>query len=428
MPEFILRLHREETDVLQNYAKKLSKDSIDLYSARYNFTPREPIIVEIYPNHEDFVVRSIGMPGVGILGVTFGYLFAMDSPTGHPEQSYHWGTTLWHEMAHVFTLEATNHFVPRWFSEGISVYEEWRTGPIPGRKIPTDVLQAMAEGKFMPISELDDGFMRPTYQGQVIVSYMQAGLIFDFIDLEYGFEKIVDMLYQFNEGATPVQAIENSLGISDKEFDRHFKQFIDIEYGPLLSGLGVWMEDMRVSYAALGEEKWDEALAAAERAVFTYPDYVENNSAYIVIARVSSQLGNHEEEFQALQSFWQKGGYLPSALLKLADYYLERDMKAEAEAVLMDTNYADPFIENLHVTLGDLYMETQRPAQALEEYEVLLALDPLDKASANYRIANAYNALDNAEKTMEYLMTALDIAPQYRPAQQLLLEMSRTQN
>jgi len=174
--------------------------------------------------------------------------------------------------------------------------------------------------------------------------------------------------------------------------------------------------------------KWDEALAAAQRAVFTYPDYVENNSAYIVIARVSSQLGNHEEEFQALQSFWQKGGYLPSALLKLADYYLERGMKAEAEAVLMDTNYADPFIESLHVTLGDLYMETQRPAQALEEYKVLLALDPLDKASANYRIANAYNALDNAEKTMEYLMTALDIAPQYRPAQQLLLEMSRTRN
>ena len=136
MPEFILRLHRDETDVLKNYAQKLSKDSIDLYSARYNFTPQEPIIVEIYPNHEDFVVRSIGMPGVGILGVTFGYLFAMDSPTGHPEQSYHWGTTLWHEMAHVFTLEATNHFVPRWFSEGISVYEEWRTGPIPGRKIP----------------------------------------------------------------------------------------------------------------------------------------------------------------------------------------------------------------------------------------------------------------------------------------------------
>ena len=71
------------------------------------------------------MVRSLGMPGVGILGVTFGYLFAMDSPSGHPDASYHWGTTLWHEMAHVFTLEASNHFVPRWFSEGISVFGEY---------------------------------------------------------------------------------------------------------------------------------------------------------------------------------------------------------------------------------------------------------------------------------------------------------------
>ena len=44
------------------------------------------------------------------------------------------------------------------------------------------------------------------------------------------------------------------------------------------------------------------------------------------------------------------------------------------------------------------------------------------------RRRNAYNALDNVGKTMEYLMTALDIAPLYRPAQQLLLELSRTQN
>jgi tetratricopeptide (TPR) repeat protein len=428
LPELILRLHEDERNILKHYASRLSQESIDLYKERYRFETKEPIIVEIYPNHEDFIVRSIGMPGVGLLGVTFGYLFAMDSPSGHPEPRYHWGTTLWHEMAHVFTLEATSHFVPRWFSEGVSVFEEWRTGPIPGRKIPTEVLRAMSEDKFLPISLLDDGFMRPDYQGQVIVSYMQAGLVFDFIDLEYGFDKIVDMLYQFNEGATPVEAIEKSLGISDKDFDRHFKQFIDIEYGPLLSRLDVWTADMQTSYQALQEEKFEEAIAAAERAVFTYPDYVEIDSPYIVMARAYSTLENKEEEFKAVEAFWQKGGYLPSALLSLADFYLERDMKAEAEAVLVDASYADPFLEDLHIKLGDLYMDTQQPANALIEYEVLLALNPLDKASAYYRIANAYNALDNAEKTMEYLMTALDIAPQYRPAQQLLLELSRTQN
>lgn len=425
LPELVLRLGKDEGDVLKHYASTLSLDSIETYRQRYRFEPKEPVIVEIYPNHEDFIVRSIGMPGVGLLGVTFGYLFAMDSPTAHPEQSYHWGTTLWHEMAHVFTLGMTNNLVPRWVSEGVSVYEEWRTGPIPGRKIPTNVLQAMAEGKFLPIAQLDDGFMRPSYDGQVIVSYMQAGLVFEFIDLEYGFDRIVDMLYLFNEGVTPVQAIERSLGISDSDFDRHFKQFIDIEYGPLLGQLGIWQGDMQQAYEALQAENWEDAVAAAQRAVFTYPDYVEIDSPYAMMARAYREMGDKEGEMQALQTFWERGGYRADALMTLADFYLETGMQDQAEAVLTDVNWVDPFDEGLHTRLGDLYMDTNRPQLALREYEVLLALDPLDKASANYRIAKAWHALDNADRTMEYLMTALDIAPQFRPAQQLLLELSR---
>ena len=68
--------------------------------------------------------------------------------------------------------------------------------------------------------------MRPTYDDQVIVSYMQSGLVFDFIDVEYGFDKIVDMLYLFKDGVSPTAAIEQTLGISVDQFDAHFKQYI----------------------------------------------------------------------------------------------------------------------------------------------------------------------------------------------------------
>jgi Tfp pilus assembly protein PilF len=57
---------------------------------------------------------------------------------------------------------------------------------------------------------------------------------------------------------------------------------------------------------------------------------------------------------------------------------------------------------------------------------VLLALDPPDKADANLKIATAYQALNDNTNAMQYLMTALEIAPQYRPAQMLLLELSRS--
>ena len=126
-PGVILRLHKDETKVLEPYVLELVNNTIETYSKRYGFTLKQPVIVELYPDHDDFAVRIAGLPGIGLLGVTFGYVVAMDSPTGRADASFHWGTTLWHEMAHVFTLEATNHLVPRWFSEGVSVYEESRS-------------------------------------------------------------------------------------------------------------------------------------------------------------------------------------------------------------------------------------------------------------------------------------------------------------
>ena len=61
-----------------------------------------PVQVEVYPDHEDFAVRTLGMPGLGALGVTFGYVVAMDSPSGRPPGRFHWATTMWHEMSHVY--------------------------------------------------------------------------------------------------------------------------------------------------------------------------------------------------------------------------------------------------------------------------------------------------------------------------------------
>ena len=424
IPELTLRLHRDERDVLRPYAYQLAQDSIDLYSERYRFEPKEPIVIEIFPNHEDFVVRSIGMPGVGILGVTFGYLFAMDSPTGHPEESYHWGTTLWHEMAHVFTVTATEHKVPRWYSEGISVYEEWRSGPIPGRKIPLDVLLAMAENKFLSVAELDDGFMRPTYDGQVMVSYMQSGLVFEYIEQAFGFEPIVDMLYKFKDGSRAGEVIENTLGISIREFDQGFDDYIEAEFGDFLPHMKTFMEHHQASIAALQQGDYSTAVTEAESAIFIYPYYAEVDSPYVIIARAYAAVEDEENEFLALQTYWEIGGWAPRALMALADGYLDRDQPELAAEVLMDINYADPFNENLHIKLGDIYMDLGRHEDALTEFEVLLALDPLDKASANYRLANVHHVLGNEEQSMDYLMTALDIAPQYRPAQQLLLEMS----
>src|ERR1700753_4367242 len=136
--------------------------------------------VEVYPNHEDFAVRTMGMPGLGALGVTFGQVVAMDSPSARKPGDFNWGSTLWHEMSHVYILTATNRRVPRWFTEGLAVHEETQVSPEWGDRVTPDILTAIRDKKLLPISQLDRGFIFPQYPAQVLVSYFQAGNICDY--------------------------------------------------------------------------------------------------------------------------------------------------------------------------------------------------------------------------------------------------------
>lgn len=420
----ILRLHNDETDILTPYALRLINDSIDTFSERYGFSPSEPIIAELYPVANDFSVRTAGLPGIGLLGVTFGYLVAMNSPPQGLNGDFHWGTTLWHEIAHVFTLEATNHLVPRWFSEGISVYEEWSTGPLSGRHIPSHVLQAMGEDKFLPIAELDEGFIRPTYENQVIVSYMQAGLICEYIGATWGQQALRTMLERFREGDDTPAAIEAALEIPAEEFDRRFEQQIADEFGPTLDNLEAWMASQAQMQEAAAASDWDAVKSAAETSIALFPDYVDTGSPYIFLARAARESDDMAEARAALMEFRRLGGYDPGALMQLARWLIDDGDRAAATEVLEALLLVSPFDESVHAELGDLLLDA-RPAEALVEFEALAELDPHDQADVNLRLARAHLALEDTDKATEHLLYALEIAPHYREAQQLLLEIVR---
>ena len=238
-PRLTLRLHKDEQGVLAPYVADLAQRSIERFSERYRFELDRAGDRRDVSGPRGFRGADDRHAGPGHsrrdLRLSAGHGLAH----GPSEAGYHWGTTLWHEMAHVFTLEATNHLVPRWFSEGVSVFEEWRSGPTPGVRIPIYIYAAMAEDRFLPIAELDGGFVRPSYPGQVQVSYMQAGLICEFIDSEYGFDKLVDLLYRFGEGDPTVAAI-GSVPYGRNQFDRRFKTYLEQRFGELVDQLDDW--------------------------------------------------------------------------------------------------------------------------------------------------------------------------------------------
>jgi tetratricopeptide (TPR) repeat protein len=275
------------------------------------------------------------------------------------------------------------------------------------------------------VAELDEGFLRPTYEEQIIVSYMQAGLICMFIDREYGPESLRALLYQYRDGLQTGAAIEAVLGISPGEFDREFGRFVMTEHGAIVDNLEDWHRTQMSIQEKTAAEDWAGIIELARHLIDLLPQYVEPNSPYLAMAHAQDELGEREQAMSALEKFWRNGGYDPAALKRLSDWLLEAQRIDDAILVLHSVNLVDPLDEELHGKLGDLLLEADRAAAALAEYSIALSLGPHDKATAHYRLASAYHRLGERERAETHLLLALDVAPNFRPAQKLLLDIMR---
>ena len=422
----MVRLHKDEAQLMRPYVMELAERSAKEFGEKYKFKPTRPIHVELYSNHDDFAVRTMGMPGIGLLGVTFGYMVAMDSPGARESGTYHWGTTLWHEMAHVFTLEATDHLVPRWYSEGISMYEEWEARPDWGERISPDFVAAFEGKKLLPVADMDKGFIRPSYPNQIIVSYFQAGLICQFIDREWGSDRLVEMLHNFAGQITTAQNIERVLGVKPTEFDKLFQEFLTKRLGKIAEeGVKGWRAKLKETLAVAREEKWEELIEPAKQAKAIYPEYVETGNPYILLSKAYDELGRKEEAIEELLAYQKIGGRQPTTLKRLARWLKEAGRREEAIETLEALIYIWPADEELHADLGELLLEEDRVTEAAREFEALLAMDPHDKAAAHYQAAAAYHKLEDSQKARRHVLLALEVAPSYTPALKLLVEIAR---
>ena len=420
----LIRLDREDADALEPYVQNLAKEAMQVFTKRYNFQLARPMIVELYHDHDDFGVRTVSVPGIPLAGVTFGYLTAMDSPKARPPGEYHWGSTLWHEIAHVYTLEATNHLLPRWMSEGLSVYEEWNTGPLADRSIPIDTLIAINKKELLPIDSLDSGFVRPTYNGQVQVSYTQAGLICDFIANEWGHDALVTMLDAFSNNASTSEALIAAIGMGGREFDLKFAEHIEATYGELARALDDYKIATRQLGRAIQAEDWVSVTVLARNVIDRDPLRVGGDNAYEVLAKSLREQGNEEDAMDVLLNWHKLGGHGVESLRTLVRDLRKRERFDEAAKVMESINWVSPYVVEEHRWLGDYYLEKEQTSLAIREYDALLGLQPEDPAEALLGKARASMQIGDKDKAKREVLYALEHAPFFRKAQKLLLEFN----
>lgn len=443
---FRLFIEAKESDLLAPYMGALAEEALAKLSARYQYKPQLPIRVEVYPSHADFSVRTVGLAGLGALGVCFGNVVALDSPQARDRGKFNWGSTLWHELAHTITMGTTDHKLPRWLTEGISVYEERRARQGWGDDLSVEFLIAMKSGKLLPLRDLNNGFVRPTGPEQIGLSYYQASLVVEHLEATRGLAALLDLLKAYKNGKGTAEAFEAALGVSVDEFDKGFRAQLDervakplaaIRPAPKAAPSRAQLEERAkgdagdfLAHALLGrilfsEKRPAEAVKHLERARDLWPESAGDESPYWPLAQIKRDKGDLAGAAEELKKLVARNESHEQANLELAALLEKLGDDQGAAAALDRVVYIYPLDPKLFQRDAALQARRGDKAAAVRARRALVALEPVDKAEAYYQLALAELLAGDRASARRDVLRALEAAPRFTQAQELLLKIHR---
>jgi Flp pilus assembly protein TadD len=440
--QLIFKFAPDEADVLAPYAIPLAEQAYTEFVGRYGFTPEGPILIEVFSQHDDFAVRTLGLPGlVGALGACFGRVVTMDSPRARDPGSFSWQATLWHEMAHVFTLQLSDYRVPRWLTEGVSAYEEHRMQPAWGRELTLEFANLLSKDQTFGVKKLPEAFKNPH---TLALAYFEASLLVEHLVAENGDAGLRRLIVAYAEGKEDADAFTAAFGRSLDEAEASFARFIEQRYGDLERAMGdperrVAPDDLPalrgradaapgnfVSQFAYGAAlfqagDFEGARPVLERAAALAPAS-GGSSPRALLGQMAEKAGDNaraRREYRALLEHDHANVSAARRLAALADAAGDTDDLRYALRLVADI---DPFDSDSHGRLGKLLMAEGETEAALTEFEVALVLGPANAAEAHTDAAEALLKLNRRAEARQQVMKALSIAYSYDRAQDLLLK------
>ena len=448
--DLIVRMSKDEAPVLQDYAIPLAHQALSTLSARYQFTPKGPILIEIFPKHDDFAVRNLGLPGmIGALGACFGRVVTMDSPRARPPGEFQWEATLWHELAHVITIQMSNERIPRWLTEGISVYEEKRARPEWGREMDVEFASMLNRGETLKLKDLNGAFQNPA---TISLAYFEASLVVDHIVTAYGEDGLRKLVRAYAQGVDTDAALKAAVGTDFEQMQAGFDESVERTFGSMRRALAVpngvpgdgdllkapldalqkLASDNPGSYpvqVAYGRSlrkagRADDAMQAFERAAALVPVARGKGSPHEEMASIALEKKDRGRAISELTALVANDFDNVEAARQLADL-LKQDgaPAAKLQPVYQRIAAIDPFDAAAHAALGRMALDRNDPEAATREFRSVIALNPVDRALAYTDLAESYYRSGKKAEAKKQTLAALEIAPTYERAQELLLKL-----
>ena len=444
---FTLRMDPHEADVYGAQALALLERAYGTLTKKYGLRLRDRTIVEIFPDQKDFAIRTFGLPGgSGYLGVCFGRVITANSPASRAGSPSNWESVLWHEFTHVITLTLTKNKMPRWLSEGISVYEERQAHSSWGEQMKPRYRAMMLGPDLTPVSGLSGAFLKPKTAMHLGFAYYESSLVVEWLMERWGAEKMKALLADLGRGVEINAGLATHFAPIDKldsEFASHAQQLAK-NTGPKLDWTEPKPREIASARAAeefieknphnftalreqakklIDEKKWAEAKAPLTKLIELYPNQHEPESAYSLLARVHRELGETDAELAVLTRMADLAADAVDTFARLAEIAAAR--KDWHKVLEYSTRFqaVDPLQPEPHRQEAEAQEALGNGPAAIAAYRTLLELVPADPSEVHYRLARLLHAAhDPAAK--RHILMALEEAPRFRAAHEFLLQIA----
>ncbi|HWH69357.1 MAG TPA: tetratricopeptide repeat protein, partial [Candidatus Sulfotelmatobacter sp.] len=462
---FVLRMDPREASLYGRRALALLEQARTRLCARYGIEFAKPVLVELFHQEKDFAVRTFGMPdNDGYLGVCFGQVITANSPGARPGRPFNWESMLWHEFCHVVTLQLTHNKMPRWLSEGISVFEERQANPAWGEQLNPRYREMILGEDLTPVSKLSGAFLAPKSPLHLQFAYYESSLVVQFLTERFGNDKLVAILRELGQGRDANEALAKHT-VPMAQLDQEFAAFarklanelapgVDWEKPKPLAGMArarrpgsangsseaspeisesaweAWAKARPTNYwvllrqaERLAEEKnWSEAKPLYQQLVQLYPNATGAESPYRRLALAHRELGETNAERQVLTRFAEKDDQAPDAYLRLMELASET---ADWSTVLTNAQRylaVNPLVPAPYRFLAKASEAAGDGPAAIEAYQVLLQLDSPNPAEVHFRLATLLHR-ERDPQARRHVLEALEEAPRFREALLLLRQM-----
>jgi tetratricopeptide (TPR) repeat protein len=259
----------------------------------------------------------------------------------------------------------------------------------------------------------------------VIVSYFEAGKICDYIAEKWGNDSILAMIRSFADRKTTAEAIEESLHETPAAFDKQFLAWLDQKAGEPARRFDEWKKGIGIVRSDLQNKKTDDAIRQGLAIRNFYPEYVGDDSVYELLSRAYISKGDKASAIRQLEAYRDAGGTNLQSLKQLAALEQDTGSRKQAQITLRKLNYIFPEDQEIHSRFGDLLLKEGDANGAIREYQALIELKPADAAQSHYQLAKAFSAARRINDAKDQVLLALEAAPNFKPAQQLLLELNK---